>query len=335
MNYYRRMEIKRFLKVTILFTSLLGLLNACVKDQTSGWCKKQGAKTLRERTYSASKFHTVDKMIRAGDEGQVALFAHRGGFHCEEADKAPENSLATIEKSVRMGFDGYETDLWRTSDGHYVIHHDGTLDRTTTGTGRVSEHSLEQIQKLHLKYPSGKVSQEKVPTLQEFLLRCKGRIIPLIEPKGVSHEHFQEILQIVKEEGLTGQVLFWATWKQESIEIYEKHLNSGWDEIRKCLVWRVKTYEEFQDLIARFRPLLVDLAPPMKRMELEKLFSSLPPKKHLALVDKVIPTKTNVMVSRIITNSYLDILYERGVRVFMSRNPEPQLLHLVEKGLHP
>ena len=68
-------------------------------------------------------------------------------------------SLANVEKAIRMGFDGYETDLWRKSDGQFVVHHDGTLDRTTTGSGRVSDHSLEQIRQLKLKYPSGRAEE--------------------------------------------------------------------------------------------------------------------------------------------------------------------------------
>lgn len=320
---------------SMVFVAILTLLYAFEQDKTNDWCKTQDAKELRKRTLTTSRFQSFDDLFRGAAQGKVALFAHRGGFTCEELDRAPENSLANVEKAIRMGFDVYETDLLRTGDGEFVIHHDATLDRTTTGTGRVSDSTLKQISGLRLEYPSGLVSPERVPTLRELISAGQDRILFLVEIKGKAREHLPEILQIVKETELMEQVLFWVTWDEEYVELYERQLKSGLEEVRTSVVWRVDSLEKFEDIVTRFDPIFVDLVPSMNAMRLESSFLHILPKEHLSLVDKVIPHPVNIMVSKVISDSYLDILYDRGVRLFMSRDPERQLHHLIKKGLHP
>jgi hypothetical protein len=319
----------------VVFVAILTLLYACEQDKTNDWCKTQDAMELSKRTLTTSRFRSFDELFRGAAQGKVALIAHRGGFACEELDKAPENSLANVEKAIRMGFDVYEADLWRTIDGEYVIHHDATLDRTTTGSGRVSDSTLKQISGLRLEYLSGQVSTERVPTLRELISAGQGRILFLVEPKGKAREHLPEILQIVKETELMEQVLFWVTWNEEYVDLYERQFKSGLEEVRTSVVWRVDSLKKFEDIVTRFDPPFVDLVPSMNAMRLESSFLSILPKEHLSLVEKVVPKPINIMVSKVMSNSYLDILYDRGVRLFMSRDPERQLHHLIEKGLHP
>jgi hypothetical protein len=320
---------------SIVFVVILTLLYAFQQNKTNDWCKTQESSELRQRTLTTSRFRSFDDLFRGAAQGKVALIAHRGGFTCEELDRAPENSLANVEKAIRMGFDVYETDLWRTSDGEYVIHHDSTLDRTTTGSGRVSDTTLKQISRLRLKYPSGQLSTEKVPTLRELISAGRERILFLVEPKGEAREHLPEILQILKETESMGQVLIWVTWEKETVELYERQLKSGLEEVRTSVVWRVDNIKKFDDITTKFDPLFVDLVPSMNAMRLESSFLNILPKEHLSLVENVAPQAINIMVSKVISDSYLDILYDRGIRMFMSRDPERQLHHLIEKGLHP
>ncbi len=53
--------------------------------------------------------------------------------------------------------------------------HDDTVDRTTTGTGLVSDYTLAEIKQLNLKSPIGVITRQKVPTLYEVLDLCKGK----------------------------------------------------------------------------------------------------------------------------------------------------------------
>jgi glycerophosphoryl diester phosphodiesterase len=64
-------------------------------------------------------------------------FAHRG-WHVDDL-AGMENSLSSFRRAAREGYRYIETDVHATSDGEVVVHHDHTLDRTTDGTGKVSE----------------------------------------------------------------------------------------------------------------------------------------------------------------------------------------------------
>ncbi|GFZ87444.1 glycerophosphodiester phosphodiesterase [Nesterenkonia alkaliphila] len=71
-------------------------------------------------------------------------FAHRG------ADPERENTMAAFQRAVDLGFRYLEIDVRTSADGELVIFHDETLDRTTDGTGRVSEHSWAQLSRLRV-----------------------------------------------------------------------------------------------------------------------------------------------------------------------------------------
>ncbi|MDZ7704897.1 MAG: glycerophosphodiester phosphodiesterase [Trueperaceae bacterium] len=77
----------------------------------------------------------------------VAVVAHRGG-----AGVAPENTMLAFERAVALGVDGLELDLHLSADGHIVVIHDPTVDRTTDGTGRVSDLTLAELQTLDAGY---------------------------------------------------------------------------------------------------------------------------------------------------------------------------------------
>ena len=57
----------------------------------------------------------------------------------------PENCIATFEHTLQHTFSILEIDLQFTKDGQIVLHHDPTLDRTTTGTGPVADHTLKEL----------------------------------------------------------------------------------------------------------------------------------------------------------------------------------------------
>lgn len=91
---------------------------------------------------------------------------------------APENTLASFKKAIEMGVDGIETDVQMTKDGHIVICHDETLDRTTNGKGYLYENCLHELKGLSAgAWFSRDYEQEKIPTLEEFLNLVKDRDI--------------------------------------------------------------------------------------------------------------------------------------------------------------
>ncbi len=99
------------------------------------WCNSGIAKQLRQRNPVEPAVSTIHNLPVPGSDSQIAIYAHRGGRHCEEMDGAPENSIPNVKRAINMGFDGYEADLWPISNEKFLIHHDQTLERTTTGSG--------------------------------------------------------------------------------------------------------------------------------------------------------------------------------------------------------
>ncbi|MBU9713784.1 glycerophosphodiester phosphodiesterase [Evansella tamaricis] len=77
------------------------------------------------------------------EKDRPLVIAHQGGEHL-----APSNTIEAFQQAVDMGVDALEFDIHMTSDGHLVAIHDNTVDRTTDGTGRVNDLTLEEIKSL-------------------------------------------------------------------------------------------------------------------------------------------------------------------------------------------
>jgi glycerophosphoryl diester phosphodiesterase len=94
----------------------------------------------------------------------VYVAAHRGDWR-----NAPENSILSLQWASKEGVDIVECDLKRTKDGQLVVMHDPTLNRTTTGTGAVSDHTLEEIKHLKLRAGTAHPTAYSIPTFSEEL----------------------------------------------------------------------------------------------------------------------------------------------------------------------
>jgi glycerophosphoryl diester phosphodiesterase len=106
----------------------------------------------------------------------VVVVAHRGmvaGF--------PENTLAAYRQAIVMGFSAIEIDLRATADGHIVVMHDDTVDRTTSGCGEVSKLMLADIRSLDAGSHAGpEFADQKVPTFEEVLETVRGSGVKLV-----------------------------------------------------------------------------------------------------------------------------------------------------------
>lgn len=129
----------------------------------------------------------------------VFVIAHRADWR-----GAPENSIQGIENAIRMGVDMVEIDIQRTSDGQFVLMHDQTLDRMSTGRGRIADHTLKQIKQMRLRSGNGIKTRRAIPTLEEALLACRGRVLVNIDKGG---DYIREILPIIQSTGTERQVI--------------------------------------------------------------------------------------------------------------------------------
>ena len=105
------------------------------------------------------------------------VIAHRGA-----SVYAPENTIAAFRQAAEFGADAVELDAKLTSDGQVVVHHDRTLDRTTTGTGPLKARTLEELQHLDAgSHFSLSYAGERIPTLTEVFRAVADRLLINIE----------------------------------------------------------------------------------------------------------------------------------------------------------
>ena len=135
------------------------------------------------------------------------IFAHRGA-----SAHAPENTLAAFELALAQGADGIELDAKLSADGHVVVIHDATVDRTTDRHGRVKDMSLVELRSLDAgTFFAEKYRREKVPTLEEVFEALGKRMFVNVELTNYNSpgDHLVEsVCMLVKKFGLQKQVLF-------------------------------------------------------------------------------------------------------------------------------
>lgn len=102
------------------------------------------------------------------DDPDVLNIAHRGG-----RGLAPEGTIAAFDNAMALKVDMFEFDTHITKDGHLVVIHDSTVDRTTNGTGWVNDMTLEEIQSLDAGY-------HFVDENDEHSFRDQGVYIPTV-----------------------------------------------------------------------------------------------------------------------------------------------------------
>jgi len=147
------------------------------------------------------------------DEWPVNL-AHRGA-----SSLAPENTIEAFRIGLEDGAGGLELDVHMTSDGHIVVIHDATVDRTTSGTGAVSEMTIDELRGPDAGYnfsPDGGSSRpyrgrgSRVPTLKDVLLEFPGVAVNIdIKAGGSGIE--AAVLEVIREANSLDRVLVVST----------------------------------------------------------------------------------------------------------------------------
>ena len=108
----------------------------------------------------------------------MQLIAHRG-----ESASFPENTMAAFDAALESA-DGLELDLTLTRDGHVVVMHDETLERTTNGTGRITERSWSEVCTLDAGgWFAERFEGESIPQLGQVLDRYRDRLLINLELK--------------------------------------------------------------------------------------------------------------------------------------------------------
>nr|WP_315251649.1 glycerophosphodiester phosphodiesterase family protein [uncultured Flavobacterium sp.] len=118
----------------------------------------------------------MDKILKIG---------HRGAKGYE-----PENTLVSFEKAIDMGADGIELDVHLSIDGHLIVIHDETIDRTTNGKGFVNQLTLQELKSFTIN------DEHEIPTLEEVLDLVDQRCFVNIELK--NQDTAEKVVQLIE-----------------------------------------------------------------------------------------------------------------------------------------
>lgn len=133
----------------------------------------------------------LHELFKFKDGSPIIISGHRGGM----VEGYPENSIATFENTLKYTPAFYEIDPRLTKDSIIVLMHDATLDRTTTGTGKVSDYTWEELKKFRLKDPQGNVTEYGIPTLAEAIDWARNKTILNLDKKDVPLEMTAAIIK--------------------------------------------------------------------------------------------------------------------------------------------
>ena len=169
----------------------------------------------RIRIYDLLALTEAMKQFRDADNKMVWAMTHRS----HTTDKTiPENSVSAVEAAINAGADVIECDTHLTSDGVVMVCHDQTINATTNGTGDITKMTYAEIQQYNLLDRNGRVTDEKMPTLEEFLKAGRGKIYFNLDysPRTAST---QEVMNVVKELDMMEQVFFYCNSSQKAEEV--------------------------------------------------------------------------------------------------------------------
>ncbi|GAB3893747.1 hypothetical protein GCM10028803_08170 [Larkinella knui] len=174
----------------------------------------------------APGFHTIQTKNGADLKGFFAyspdrlpfVSAHRGG----PRKGFPENCLTTFENTLRQVHAMLEIDPHYTKDSAIVLMHDATLDRTSTGRGKVSDYTLKELKSLKLKDTDGNTTPYTMPTLDEALEWAKGKTILVLDMKDVPME---ARVRKIEEHHAEASAIVMAYTNEDAIKCYRLNKN--------------------------------------------------------------------------------------------------------------
>ncbi len=175
---------------------------------------------------------------------KVLIAAHRA-MHT----KYPENSLAAIRHSFNSGIDIIEIDIRTTKDGKLVLMHDGTVDRTTNGEGKVKGFTFAELQKFDLD--SDDPNHYKVPLAEDAFNLVQGKIMVDLDIKDVYIKH---LVELVHKTDTEKQVLFFDSdfAVLDSVLLLDSTL---------MLMPRAHSFEEVKMIIEKYHPPVIHIDP--------------------------------------------------------------------------
>ncbi len=259
---------------------------------------------------------TVDQIRKDfldANSKMVLVAAHRGAHN-----NHPENSLPGILETIDLGVDIVELDVKVTKDGVAVLMHDGTIDRTTTGSGKPSEYTLEELKKFRLIHKKD-TTENQIPTFAEALKLIKNNIMVDID---IKTDRLDPMIAAIKNCGCEDQVFFFDN-DYEALQYVRKA------DPKFMLMPRAYSYEMADSAIARFNPEVVHIDFKFYTAEVVHLIKSNNSRiwiNALGLPDMAFGTKNE--------DQALDKILKYGANIIQTDQPKLLLEALIKRNLH-
>ena len=182
---------------------------------------------------------TIDEFYAAS--ARTRVIAHRGF-----SGAAPENTIASVRAAIEIQADMVEIDVTLTSDGHIVVIHDETLDRTTNGSGKVSDFSRAELQLLDAgAWFAPTFAGERIPSLDAVLDEIEDRILLNVEIKSeaVDRGVVPKVASSIRKRGMIDQVVV-SSFSPTALQ----QMHSVAPEIRTAVLYNT-TFHKGQDSV--------------------------------------------------------------------------------------
>ncbi|AWV97055.1 glycerophosphodiester phosphodiesterase family protein [Arcticibacterium luteifluviistationis] len=249
----------------------------------------------------------------AQDASKVLVAAHRAAHNF-----APENSLLSVENAIKEGIDIIEIDVKTSKDGVVMLMHDGTIDRTTNGTGKLENYTFEELRKLRLKNADGTLSKHQIPTLEEVLHLANGHILIDLDLK---LKNIKPVIVDVQRTSMQKQVFFFDS--DYSVLKKIKRIDPS-----LYLMPRTHSDKEVAKAIRIFDPVIIHIDPSFYTKALVDDLKSKNIKVWInafGKVDKSLAEGSNDLLMDFLKN---------GANVLQTDQPEKMLKSLKSAGLH-
>lgn len=245
------------------------------------------------------------------DSKVVLVASHRAVHH-----ELPENSLPAVREAIRLGVDIIEIDVKVSKDGIPFLMHDGKVDRTTTGKGDPEEMTFSQLQELRL-VAHGKVTDEKIPTLEEVLKIAKGNILVDLDLKT---DRLGAIFEVVRKTGTQDIVFFFDS-------DYDMLATVVAADPDFMLMPRAYSQAMADSAIVRFKPKAVHIDSKFYTPEVVQLIKS---NKARVWINALGLPDIKIRAGKV--DEALDSLLKNGANIIQTDEPERLMKELAARG---
>lgn len=275
-------------------------------------------KSIQHRFYNPSPEH-------------IMVVSHRGDWR-----HSPENSLAAVQRCIDLGVDVVEIDVRLTKDGHLVLMHDVSLDRTTNGKGLLKDMTLSEVKKLRLKNSCGaKGSHHQVPTLEEVMILAKGKIMVNLDK--TEGQTVREAYEVLKKTGTVDHGVFKGN---DPVNV----MRQKYGKLMDSIIYMPKVWYDLPDIPKYIKDYNTDLKPIAYEMifdsEESKVFHAIKDLNKnkvtvlaIALWDELCAGHTDELAQIAGPDAAWGWLINNGANAIMTDSPEELIKYLVKRGL--